>query len=95
MEGSARELLAQAEHAEETESRSAKDDAREFIENYLAGGCMPSDALMEAARRAGHKPATVRRAMKDLQVQSDKDGLGMWFKSLPTSKMLKNPEDAH
>ena len=96
MEGNPRELLSQAEHAEEPDSRSALEEAKQFIENFLADGPRLSDDLMETAKKAGHKSATTRRAMKQAGVRAEKDGLGKWYKSLPPKvEDAQKAEDAH
>ncbi|QSA98617.1 AAA family ATPase [Methylococcus sp. EFPC2] len=95
MEGSARELLGQAEQSADPAARSELDDALEFLENLLSDGPVPSKIVRADCEGAGHSWATVRRAQKVLGVEATRDGgignAGKWTWRLPpkTPKALK------
>ena len=77
------------------EERGALDDAKEFLEELLADSSMPGTTVREAATKAGHAWATVRRAKTALGISSEKQGMkGPWVWQLP-AKVLTDPEDAH
>jgi AAA domain len=57
---------------ERTEDTTAKAEAAEWLRAYLADGQRPQDKVQEAARGAGFSWATMRRAKKDVGVQSRK-----------------------
>ncbi len=89
VEGSARELLAQAEAAPGDDERGALADAVDFLRDLLADGPVPAKALKADADGAGHNWATVRRAQKVLSVESYREGFGKagaWFWRLPPSQ---------
>jgi hypothetical protein len=82
VEGSAREILAKAEDLSDT--AGARQEATEFLRDFLKGGPKPAKAVQAAARDAGHSWATVRRAKKELGVKSAKGWDGeSWMWSLP------------
>jgi putative DNA primase/helicase len=61
-----------------------RDEAAAFLREMLADGPRPQTEIEEAAKDQGHSWRTVRRAKTDLQVESDKDGIGGgWVWSLP------------
>ena len=69
--------------------------AKEFLEELLADSPVPGATVREAATKAGHTWATVRRAKTALGVSSEKQGMkGPWLWQLP-AKVLTDPEDAH
>ena len=77
------------------EERGALDDAKEFIEEFLADSPVLGATVREAATKAGHAWATVRRAKTALGILSEKQGMkGRWVWRLP-AKVLTDPEDAH
>lgn len=53
---------------ESAESRSALDDAKEFLREELADGPKPRSAVVAAAIKAGHAERTVRRARDALRI---------------------------
>ena len=77
------------------EERGALDDAKEFLEELLTDSPVPGAAVREAATKAGHTWATVRRAKTALGISSEKQSMkGPWVWQLP-AKMLTDSEDAH
>ncbi len=90
----ARELLAEAE-TEDTEGKSALDDAEAFLIEVLGTGPLSAKDIDQQACDAGHSKRTIRRAKKILGVKAVKDGVrGSWFCQLP-SKTAKNVQDGH
>lgn len=81
LEGSARELLAEAETDQtDTGEKSAKERAEEWLADLLAGGAISSKQVQADAKEAGLSWATVRRAADSLNVARIKDGLrGGWY----------------
>ncbi|TSE26908.1 AAA domain protein [Tepidimonas sediminis] len=98
VEGSARELLAQAEAAPDDET-GALADAASFLRSLLADGPMPQRQVMVEASGAGYSEATIRRAKRMLGVEAARSGFGRsgtWVWALPAAiddrespKMLK------
>ena len=92
-EGSARELLAEAEADDDTEGGTLSDAMR-FLSDLLSDGPMASKAIRADADGAGYAWATIRRAQKRLGIEAAKEGMkGPWVWRLPP-KMLKNAEGA-
>lgn len=84
VEGSARDLLAQAER-NDGEEKSATDEAREWLEDLLASGAMKAGAVSSEARQAGITEKALRRAREKLGIKpKKKDFGGGWFWELPT-----------
>lgn len=95
LEGTARELLADAEQPDtpNTSREAAKDWLRELLAQ--SHGAMESDTIKTEAVEAGFSWATLRRAKDELGIKARKRGVsGGWAWELPP-KMLTNPEDAH
>lgn len=71
---------------ESEESRSALDDARDFLLRFLGDGSRPQSEVMTAAAQEAIKPGTLKRAKLALHVRSDKGpGAGAgWIWSLPS-----------
>lgn len=104
IEGGARELLAAVEQITDPEERSDLADAKSFLADLLADGPVPAKKGRSEAEDAGHSWATIRRAMKALGVESEKDGMrGPWRWRLPPKvlniehlrRCSTDPEDAH
>ena len=94
VEGSARELLAEADNRESGEDDgTALDDAKDFLRELLKDGSLPQKQIMDDAKGASHSWATVRRAKTNLSIKSIKT-LGGWHWKL-ASNMLKDVQDAH
>jgi hypothetical protein len=73
VEGTAREVLAEAES--ETE-RSPREDAKEFLLSFLSEGPVPAKEVKAASRREGISPRTLRRAKEELRIRTARIGFG-------------------
>lgn len=100
LEGSARELLAEAEtDSADDGEKSAAEIARDWLIELLAEGPVSSKQIQSDAKESGLSWATVRRAADALEVARQKDGLrGGWYWRLPegaqkTSKMLTQKDE--
>jgi len=64
---------------------TAKEEARDFLQEYLANGPKPMKECEEVAeQKYSISLSTLKRAKKELRVQSNKDGAeGPWMWSLP------------
>ena len=94
LEGSARDLLAEAEMTSDPDERSDLDDCKEFLRGLLSDGPVPSKQVKADVGGAGHSWATVRRAQKALGIVPEKQGMkGPWLWRL--SPKVPSPEDAH
>ena len=60
-----------------------RDEAMEFVRDQLSEQMLPSTELYGRAERAGISKKTLRNAMKDIGVESIKDG-DRWYVGLPT-----------
>ena len=85
MEVDVAELLAAAV----PEEQGARETARGLLQMILADGAVPQQEVLKEARECGLSDASLRRAAKDLNVQSarvgkaGKQGGGHWLWSLP------------
>lgn len=83
LEGSARDLLAEAEADPDGDAESsALDEAIHFLRSELRDGPKPAKAIFKEARDAGHSERTVKRAKSELQAESVKEKAG-WVWALP------------
>ena len=83
LQGSARDVLAEAEaNPEGDEEASALDDAVQFLRSELRDGPKPAKAIFREARDAGHSERTIKRAKAELQAESLKEKSG-WMWALP------------
>jgi hypothetical protein len=85
----ASELLAAADDA----SRSERDEARDWMKDFLAGSAKPAHDVLKAGRIAGFTDITLRRAKKALGVVSTKSGFGCegkWAWSLPDHELASD-----
>lgn len=91
LQGSARELLAEPEqHGTGNNSKTALEDAKDFLLEILAEGELSQQSVQDEAKGAGHSWATVRRAKTELHVISSKSILDKrWYWKLP-AYVLKN-----
>lgn len=95
IDGTARELLAETETTDDTEHKSAMNEAMDFLTNLLKEGPALSKEIKKDVEQAGLSWATIKRAKKSLGIEAHKDGMnGKWSWSLPP-KGLKNTEGAH
>lgn len=84
LEGTARELLEQAEAVSDTEEHSALGEAEEFLRTELEAGPQPAKKIYSEARNAGHTERTLKRAKKSLGIKAAKTGFkGGWAWELP------------
>lgn len=88
VEGSARDLLAAAEH-DTDDSGGSRRDAERFLRDLLSEQPMPARAVMSEAADAGWSQSAIRRAQKTLGVQAVREGglggKGRWVWRLPAS----------
>jgi putative DNA primase/helicase len=75
--------------ATENRSPGARDEAKEFLLDYLAGGPMPADTVKEAAEANGVSERTLRRAMKELRIKPRQEEK-QWFWELRPSAGRKD-----
>ncbi len=96
--GTAREILGQAEAVEDPEDRSAWQEARDWLEDTLADGPMKASDVMKAARADGITDKCLRVAREKMGIKPYKEKLslhGKWLWKLPENqKMPMNKEDA-
>ena len=93
IEGSARELLGEAE--EESDGGGIKG-CMSLITDLLAYGEVAATQMEKDCKGAGYSFATMRRAKKQLGIKSIKQGMGskgIWVWEMP--KMLNISKDAH
>lgn len=84
LQGSARDVLAEAEaNAEDDDETSALDEAVQFLRSELRDGSKSAKAMFREAGNAGHSESTIKRAKAKLQVESIKESSG-WFWALPS-----------
>lgn len=94
LEGTAQALLAEVEAPQEQGNSPVLEAAITWLSEMLGTGAVAQRFLEDMAPQSGHKWATVRRAKKELGVESIKDGTkGGWLWRMPN--MLKPGEDAH
>ncbi len=77
-------------------AKTELEEAKEFLQQLLSDGQMPSTEVKSQAREAGISEATLRRAKRTLGVQVKRVGFGIegkWFWELP--KTLIDDKDAH
>jgi len=77
----------------EDERHTAKDDAKEFLLDYLSGGEKPVLEVLAEARTAGISKHTLERAKQELKIRSVKisgDGKAKWAWELRAKDM---PQD--
>lgn len=84
LDGTARELLADAEaEAEGGEAASASDDAADFLRDLLTGGAeVPSRDVTRRMKAEGYSDKVIRRAREKLAVIVRREGFGADMKSL-------------
>ncbi|WP_173910050.1 AAA family ATPase [Acinetobacter sp. Marseille-Q1618] len=92
IEGSARELLNEAESTE-NDNGSMVDMAKEFLIDLLSSvENMPTKEVQAQAKDAGFSPASIRRAQEKLNIKPFKpQGEKVWFWSLPKIHRLDEP----
>ncbi len=74
--------------------RSAVDEAKEFLLDFLAADAVPVPDVQAAARAAGITLASLRRAKDALGIKPKKSGMeGKWLWMLPPSAKMINPAE--
>jgi putative DNA primase/helicase len=84
LQGTARDLLAEAETDVDDGETSAFEDACSFLSSELAGEPKPAKYLFAEARNAGHSERTLKRAKAHLGAESRKEAAG-WVWGLPAA----------
>jgi hypothetical protein len=80
--------------ANESKSPAARDDAKKFLETFLAEGPKPKTEIEEAADANCISERTLRRAKTDLGVMAKKDGPdGSWTWRLPPAQTWRRSKD--
>jgi hypothetical protein len=80
----------------EGDERSKLEEAKDFLEDVLNNGPVPSSEVEKEAKGAGIAQTTLRRAKTALGVKPKKASFGGgWLWSLPDRRCSSNPEDAH
>lgn len=97
VEGTARELLADAEAADGDEDGagggSALEDAKRFLVDPLSSGPLPAKVLRADVEGAGHTWATIKRAQKAVGIEAVKESVrGGWFWRLPAQDAQASPK---
>ena len=96
IEGSARELLASAEDAGDSEGRSATDEAQSWLIELLTDGPMKASDAQKEARQAGIADKPLRTARERLRIKPyRREFSGGWWWSLPTAQDAQISQDAH
>jgi putative DNA primase/helicase len=94
VEGSARDLLANADATSDDGEGGTQADAQRFLSDLLSDGPLPTKIIKADADGAGYSWATIRRAQKALGIEASKSGMkGGWQWSIPR-RCSKNHEDA-
>ena len=91
---SARELLASAE-SEESNERSATDEAQSWLIEVLGPGPMKASDVQKEARQAGSADKPLRSARERLQIKPyRREFTGGWWWTLPPRQDAQFPQDA-
>ena len=85
LEGTARELLAEAETDPGDDEATALDDACGFLRSELANGPKPAKYLYGEGRQAGHSERTLKRAKAQLGIESRKE-TSAWVWAMPAER---------
>lgn len=75
-----------AVQAENRNTKSRRESAKQFLEELLADGPLPAEQVQAEAESAGHSVATLRRAKEELGIIKERDGYGssgIWSWKLP------------
>lgn len=69
---------------EDTEERSERMEAMDWLRDFLSAGPVPTEKIKEAVGPAGYTWITIRRAKDALGIKPHKDGFqGTWYWQLP------------
>jgi putative DNA primase/helicase len=80
--------------AEDTGSRTTKEEASDFLRDILGQGEVPAADVQQAAKKAGLSSKPLRSAREALKVKSRREGFGpgaVWYWSLPSSPLMPSP----
>jgi putative DNA primase/helicase len=89
IDGTAREILAEAESTDSDGGQTALADAEEFLRQELSMGSRPGAELGKRAGELGISWATLRRAQKALGIKPRKEGMqGGWVWELPPKALI-------
>lgn len=72
--------------SEQEEEHTQRDEAKDFLKQLLADGPMPAKEVRKEAEQVGIKEATLKRAKKALNIDSNRSGFGssgVWLWELP------------
>ena len=98
IEGSAREILAQAEVTEDNESRSQTSEAKDWLVDLLQEGRVKQTDVRKKAKACGISDKALRTARERIGVKPRKVGFGnggSWVWELPPTKDAQLAEDAY
>lgn len=96
IEGTAREILGDVEH-DDSDGGGEREDAKQFLQELLSSGPVPTKMIKADADGAGYSWATIRRAQSAMKVEATREGFGkngVWTWRL-ASKVLTKSIDAH
>lgn len=96
LEGSAREILGDIEHDDDSDDGSARDDLERMLVDTLtgAGGRMATKALQAEIRDAGHSWDAAKRMKKSLGIEAVKASMGgPWMWRLPETLVRREHEE--
>jgi putative DNA primase/helicase len=82
LQGTARELLADAEAEQEDDAEGGPQDAATWLRDFLSSGPVPAREVKRCSDEAGFAWRTVQRAMKQAGADSRREGFGkstVWF----------------
>lgn len=92
LQGSARDILAQAETQEDPGDRSATEEAVDWLASFLAAGPVSAKDVQREAKEAGISEKSLRRGREKLKVRPFKAGFsGGWQWALPIEEGEKAP----
>jgi len=98
IEGSARDLLLQAEAVSDPDERSERNEAADLVRDVLSGGPKPRKQVMKAAREQGLSESTVKRAARQIGVQFRRTGFAggsNWELPAFSSESQHPEQDSH
>jgi putative DNA primase/helicase len=99
LDGSARDILAEAERTDDSEDAGgALAAAEKFLHDVFADGPLAARDIYRQAREAGHSEMTIRRAKDALGIAAQRTGFGSagaWRWALPIPKVIIEAKDAH
>ena len=81
---------------DEGEGRTARDEAKEFLQELLANGSQPAEDVYKEARRIGIADRTLKRAKSELKIKTTREGYGSggrFFWELPSAEEASSDED--